>query len=154
MTDKKVLIAYYSRSGNTKNTAEKIHSIIGGDLFEIKPVQQYPDDYKELVNLAMQEKLADKKPELVEHCDITPYDTIFIGSPVWWYTFSTPVRTFLCENDFSDKTIMPFCTHGGGGASSTYTDIKKLCPNANVKEGFSSYENSAQIQDIENWIDK
>ncbi|MBQ7450829.1 flavodoxin [bacterium] len=153
MAGKKILIAYYSYSGNTKSTAEKIQSVVGGDLFEIKPVQQYPNDYNEVVAIAKKEKAQNFKPELIKKGDISGYDTIFIGTPVWWWTFATPVRTFLSENDFTGKTIMPFCTHGGGGASSTYLDIQKLCPNADVKEGYTTYNNSATENEIKNWLE-
>ena len=63
-----------------------------------------------------------------------------------------PVKTFIKNNNFDGKTIAPFCTHGGGGASSTYTDMQKLAPNAVVTEGFTSYENSAKTDDVKNWI--
>jgi len=149
---KKVLIAYYSYSGNTKSVAEKIQQITGGDIFEIKTVQPYPKSYNEVVNQAKTEKAQEFKPELIDNCKISDYETIYIGTPVWWYTFASPIRTFLTENDFTGKTIKPFCTHGGGGASSTYGDIQKLCPNTTVKEGFTSYENTANISDIQSWI--
>ncbi len=152
MTDKKILIAYYSYSGNTKAVAEQIHSLTGGDLFEIETYNEYPRNYNDIVKLAKIEKSENATPELVNNGDITNYDTIYLGTPVWWYTFATPIRTFLKNNDFSNKTIKPFCTHGGGGASSTYSDIQALCPNAVVKEGFTSYENSAKLSDIENWV--
>ena len=147
-----VLVAYYSYSGNTKAVAEKIKELTGGDLFEIKTVQEYPRNYNDIVNQAKQEKAQNYKPELANGCDISKYDTIYIGTPVWWYTFATPIRTFLAENDFSGKTIKPFCTHGGGGESDTYKDIQKLCPKAIVKEGYASFENSAKATDIENRI--
>ena len=152
MSDKKVLITYYSHSGNTKNIAEKIREITGGDLFEIKTSHEYPKNFTDIVNQAKKEKEAGFMPELTENIDISPYDTIFIGSPVWWYTFATPVRTFLSENDFSGKIIKPFCTHGGGGASMMFSDITKLCSDADVKEGFSSFENTAKESEIEQWI--
>ncbi|MBO7672517.1 NAD(P)H-dependent oxidoreductase [bacterium] len=152
MADKKVLIAYYSHSGNTKSVAEKIQQLTGGDMFEIKPVKAYPANYNDVVNLAQTEKAQNFKPELIDNGDISAYDTIFVGTPVWWYTFSSPVRTFLVAHDFAGKTIMPFCTHGGGGASATYTDMQKLCPNATVKNGFTSFEDSAQLKDIEDWL--
>ena len=148
----KILIAYYSYSGNTKSVAEKIKELTDGDLFEIKTVKEYPRNYNDIVNVAKEEKANDTRPELTEHCDISGYDTIFIGTPVWWYTFATPIKTFLTENDFAGKTIMPFCTHGGGGASSTYTDIQQLCPTADVKEGFTSYTDSATVEEIKKWI--
>ena len=150
--DKKILIAYYSYSGNTKAIAEKIKEITGGDLFEIKTNHEYPKNYTDIINQAKLEKEQNFKPELTEKADISDYNTIFIGSPVWWYTFASPIRTFLSENDFSGKTIKPFCTHGGGGASNTYSDIKELCPDADVKSGFDSYENSAKEHEILNWI--
>lgn len=152
MSEKKVLIAYYSHSGNTKRVAEKIQQLTGGDMFEIKPVKAYPPNYNDVVNLAQTEKAQNFKPELIDNGNISAYDTIFVGTPVWWYTFSSPVRTFLSKHDFSGKTIMPFCTHGGGGESSTYSDMQKLCPDATVKKGFTSFENSAKSEDIEYWL--
>lgn len=149
---KKILIAYYSYSGNTRKIAEKIKKLTGGDLFEIKPVKSYPANYNDMINLAKKEKETDYKPELTEKTDLADYDTIYLGTPVWWYTFASPVRTFLSENDFSGKTIKPYCTHGGGGASNTFTDIQKLCPDANVKEGLEFIENSAKDAELEAWV--
>lgn len=153
MTDKKVLIAYYSRSGNTKAVAQKIQSVTGGDLFEIKPLKPYPKDYDTMTQLVQKEKQQDIRPELADNGNIKDYDVVFVGTPVWWYTLSSPVKTFLTKNDFSGKTIVPFCTHGGGGASSTYADMQKLAPNAKVTEGYASYENSADTKEIIKWID-
>jgi flavodoxin len=154
MTGEKILIAYYSYSGNTKSVAEKIQSLTGGNLFEIKPVKKYPDVYKEVVSIVKNEKAENYKPALLQKCNVKNYDTIFIGTPVWWWTFASPVRTFLSENDFSGKTIIPFCTHGGGGASSTYNDIKELCPDAVIKEGFTSYNDTAVLKDIQKWVEE
>lgn len=149
---KKILVAYYSHSGNTKAAAEKIHAFTGGDLFEIKPVKAYPNDYNAVVELAKTEKQQDIRPALVDNGNPENYDVIYLGTPVWWYTMASPVKTFLTQNDFSGKTIVPFCTHGGGGASSTYTDMQKLVPNAVVKTGYTSYDNSANDEEIKNWI--
>ena len=148
----KTLIAYYSYSGNTKAVAEKIQQINGGDLFEIQTKQQYPTNYNDIVNQAKNEKEQNYMPELIDNGNVSDYDTIYIGTPVWWYTFATPIKTFLTKNDFAGKVIKPFCTHGGGGASFTYTDIHKLCPQSDIKEGFTSYEHSAKDIDIENWV--
>lgn len=152
MSDKKILIAYYSYSGNTRAAAQKIQNITSGDMFEIQTVKEYPRNYNDIVNLAKTEKQNDIKPELVDNGNVENYDIIFLGTPVWWYTMATPVKTFLTKNNFDGKIIAPFCTHGGGGASSTYTDIQKLAPNAKVTEGFTSYENSAKDAEIQNWI--
>lgn len=152
MSNKKILIAYYSHSGNTKSVAKKIQEITGGDLFKIEPLKPYPNNYNDIVNQAKLEKLENFSPELVENGNISEYDIIYIGTPVWWYTFASPIRTFLKENDFSGKIIMPFCTHGGGGASSTYTDMEKLCPSANIKSGHTLYENNIDLREIKKWI--
>ncbi len=148
----KTLIVYFSYSGNTRTVAQKIQEITKGVLFEINTVQDYPKDYNEVVSQAQKEKMSGYKPQLKENIDISNYDTIFIGTPVWWYTFATPIRTFLEENNFEGKTIIPFCTHGGGGASSTYIDMKKIAQSAIFKEGYTSYGNSARLSEIENWI--
>lgn len=152
MTDKKILIAYYSYSGNTKAVAEKIQSVAGGDLFEIQPAKAYPKDYDTVVTQAQLEKQKDTKPELIDNGNIKNYDIIFLGTPVWWYTMASPVKTFLSKNNFEGKTIVPFCTHGGGGASSTYTDMQKLAPKATITEGYTSYEKTANKNDIVKWI--
>ncbi|MBO6256898.1 flavodoxin [bacterium] len=152
MSENKILIAYYSYSGNTKLVAEKIKNITGGEIFEIKTIKEYPRNYTDVVNLAKQEKEQDLRPELANKIDISNFDIIYLGTPVWWYTFATPIKTFLTEYDFTGKTIIPFCTHGGGGASATYSDMEKLCPNATIKRGFTSYEHSAKDSEIEEWI--
>ena len=150
MSNKKILIAYYSHSGNTKAAAEKIKSLTDGDLLELKPVNDYPQDYNTVVNQAKLEKQNDVRPELVNVGNTAEYDVVFIGTPVWWYTMASPVKTFLSANNFEGKIVAPFCTHGGGGA--TYTDIKNLAQGAEVKEGYTSYENSANIEEIGKWI--
>ena len=152
MSESRTLVAYYSYSGNTKAIAEKISELTGGDLFEIKTVKEYPRNYNDIVNLVKTEKEENSIPELADNGNISDYDTIYIGTPVWWYTLSTPVKAFLTNNNFTGKTIKPFCTHGGGGESSTYVDIEKLCPDAEIESGFTSYENSAKAEEIENWI--
>lgn len=154
MSNKKVLIAYYSYSGNTKRVAEKIQQLTNGDIFEIVTKKAYPNNYNDVVNLAKDEKQKDIKPELTDNGNVKDYDIIFLGTPVWWYTMASPVKTFLSKNDFTGKTIVPFCTHGGGGASSTYIDMQKLAKGAKVTEGYTSYENSAKDSEIADWINK
>ena len=149
---KKILVAYYSHSGNTKSVAGKIKEITGADIFEIKPQKEYSNNYNEVVNQAKIEKENNTKPELVNLGDISEYDIIFVGTPVWWYTMASPVRTYLSEHNWNNKIIVPFCTHGGGGASNTYHDIQEISQGARVLEGYTSYENSGKIEDIKTWI--
>lgn len=152
MAEKKSLVVYYSYSGNTRKVAQEIQKITNSDIFEIRPLREYPRNYNDVVNQAKQEKQNDIKPELAEVGSIEKYDVIYLGTPVWWYTLSSPVKTFLSSHDFSTKTIIPFCTHGGGGASSTYSDMQKLSPNAVFKSGLTTYEDSVKTSEIEDWI--
>lgn len=153
MTDKKILIAYYSWSGNTKAAALKIQKQTGGDIFEIAPKNPYPSGYNEVVAQAKNEKNENFMPELKANVkDLSNYDVIFIGTPVWWYTMAPPVKTFIAQNNFDGKIIAPFCTHGGGGASATYSDIQKLAPKAKVLQGFTTYEKTADDKSIADWI--
>ena len=152
MTYSNSLIAYYSRKGNnymggkivnlpignTEVVATKIQKLTGGDLFQIETVKAYPADYIETTTVAMDEKKKNARPELTEKIDnMDSYNVIYLGYPNWWGTFPMAVFTFLESYDFSGKTIIPFCTHEGSGLSNSERDIKKLCPNANVKSGFA-----------------
>ena len=136
----KILIAYYSRSGNTKKIADLIRQQVGGTLHEITPEIPYPNSYQETVDQAKIEIRDGHKPALqsaLDHPD--SYDVVFIGSPNWWDTIAPPVATFLSVYDFSGKTIVPFCTHGGGGLGRIRKDIAKLCPQSTLLDSFESY---------------
>ena len=156
MPERKVLIAYYSYSGNTKYIAEKIQKMTRGDLFEIKTVKTYPKNYNEVVEEAKKEKNSDYRPELQSKVkNINEYNIVFIGTPVWWYTMTPAVKSFITETDLKGKTIIPFCTHGGGGASSTFIDMAKLLPDSKVLKGIEIYErgNASTDKDINIWIE-
>jgi len=152
--DKKIMIAYYSHSGNTKSLAKMIQSQTGGDMFEIQPKTAYPNDYTALTELAKNEQQSGKFPELADNGNTGSYEVIFVGTPVWWGTMSNPVKTFLTVNNFDGKTVIPFCTHGGGGASATFSDIQKFLPNSKVSEGFSAQSNSAKLTEVKAWLEK
>lgn len=127
----KILIAYYSWSGNTRFAAEQIQKLTGGTLFEIKPVKAYPSEYSACVDQAKQECRDEFKPELATKVeDFSKYDVIFVGTPNWWSTMAPPVRSFLAGYDFSGKTVIPFVTHGGGGMARCERDMRKVCPKA------------------------
>ena len=138
---KKILVAYYSHSGNTAEIASYIQKQTDGTLFEIIPVSPYPTGYNDVVRQSKIEIQAGKKPELKTKINNTEsYDIIFIGSPNWWGAIAPPVAAFLSEYNFSNKTIVPFCTHGGGGYGSMFKDISLLCPNSNVLNGFDVFD--------------
>lgn len=133
---KKVLVAYYSHSGNTREVARQIAGVSGGELFEIVPVTPYPSDYRTVVDQAKKEIEAGARPALKNWVeDMSQYDVIFIGSPCWWATVAPPVATFLTSYDFAGKTVVPFMTHEGSRMGRSEEDIRKLCPKSQVPDG-------------------
>ncbi|AKN30049.1 flavodoxin [Clostridium carboxidivorans P7] len=137
---KNILIAYFTHSGNTGIIANLIHNIVGGITFEVQPEVSYSNSYNMVVEQAKKEIKAGYKPVLKTNLDsIEVYDTVFVGSPNWWSTIAPPIATFLSDHDWSGKTIVPFCTHGGGGQAQVIKDIAKLCPGAAVLDGFDVY---------------
>jgi flavodoxin len=154
---KKILVAYFSHSGNTREVADQIHKSVGGDIFEIQSVKPYPHDYDAVVQQARQELDSGYKPALkTKNENINSYDLVFIGYPIWWGTFPAPVGTFLAEYDLSGKTIAPFCTHEGSGLGRSATDISRLCPKSTVLEGVAirgSVVKTAQNK-VSEWLEK
>jgi flavodoxin len=135
---KKILVAYFSHSGNTREIANQIHKGVGGDMFEIQAVEPYPDDYDAVVRQARQELSSGYRPALKTKPEyITSYNLVFVGYPNWCGTVPAPVGTFLIERDFSGKIIAPFCTHEGSGLGRSVTDISKLCPKSTVLDGIA-----------------
>jgi flavodoxin len=135
---KKVLVAYYSYSGKTREIASHIHDMVGGDIFEIQAVNPYPSDYDALVKQAKEELASCHKPVLKTKIgNFSSYDLVFVGFPNWCNTFPASVRTFLSQYDFSGKTVVPFCTHGGTGLGRSVADITKLCPKSILPDGIA-----------------
>ena len=152
-----ILVAYFSWSGNTAMVAKQIHNVLGGDIFEICAEEAYSSVYRDVVNRARQELREDERPELMEDLDtIASYDTIFIGYPNWCNTFPAPVLTFLSNHDFSGKTIIPFCTHGGGGIGNSLRDFSKYCTSAKIVKGLSLNGNSVirNNSEVIDWIEE
>lgn len=133
--DKKVLVLYFSESGNTQKFAKIISDEAGGDFRRIETVKAYPKGNK-LFDYTEKEKDQDARPQLKDlsiHMD--DYDVVFIGYPIWWYTLPMPLYSFFDQYDLSGKTIIPFNTHEGSGDGGTYETIKDLEPKASVLEG-------------------
>ena len=152
----KVLVVYFSQSGNTQKLAKLISDRVGGDFVRIETVQTYPTEYNELADFAKNERDNNIKPELKDlGINIDDYDTIFIGYPIWWYQMPMPMYTFFDTYDFDGKTIVPFNTHEGSGDGGTYDDIKKLEPNSTVLEGLpirGGDMTSDQSSKVDNWL--
>ena len=141
--------------GNMQYMAMTIQEAIGGELFRIETKEKYPLEHETLVNQAKEEQNEEVRPELATHIEnVEQYDIIFLGYPNWWGDMPQPLYTFLEEYDFSGKTIIPFNSHGGSGFSNTIEEIKKLQPNATVKDdGLSISRNDVadSEQEITDW---
>ena len=152
---KKALIVFYSWSGNTRALAGLIRQHLNADMSEVLPVTPYPSGYNDCVALAQKEKNENVFPALRPlPMDVSAYDVILAGSPNWWGTWAGPMRTFLHDNDFKGKTVLPFATHGGGGWQSMPADIAGLCPGARIGEGLSVYGSDAarSSAQVERWL--
>ena len=153
--NKKILIAYFSHTGNTRVFAEAIQKQVGGSLWAIEPQDAYPKNHNQVVEQAKGEINSKFAPKLAKKiANIRDYDIIFIGTPIWWYTVAPPVRTFLTEYDLADKTIIPFSTHKGSGLSGIDKMMQEIQPKAKVMEGLAIWDNQANSKqaDITNWL--
>ena len=138
-----VLITYFSASGVTKSVAENIADENGYDIFEITPVEKYTAadlDYMDK-NSRSTIEMNDKsfRPPIAETCDVSGYDIIAIGFPVWWYTAPTIINTFIESVDLKGKTIKVFCTSCGSGVDKCVSDLQDAYPELDFAKGMRSY---------------
>lgn len=151
----KILIVFFSWGGNTRGIAREIQTQTGADLFEIQLVNPYSGDYNTVLNEAQRDQNEQARPELATHVEnMEEYDTIILGYPNWWASIPMPIASFLEEYDFSGKTIIPFCSHGGGRFGQSLTAIAKLAPDAVMGEGLSiHYSGGSSLSgDVEQWL--
>lgn len=152
---KKILVAYFSRGGNTKYAAEQIQKATGGTLFEIKPVNAYPAEYKDCAEQAKKEINEGYKPSLAAKVDnMEQYDVVFVGTPNWWSSIAPPLASFLSDNKWEGKTVITFVTHGGGGMARCESEVKKLIPGAKTLKGkaFPGRDIKNASSDIAKWV--
>ena len=151
----KKLVAYFSASGVTKKVAEMISEVSEYELYEIKPKQAYTNadlNWKDK-NSRSSVEMKDKKfrPEIItKDIEMSDYDEIILGFPIWWYVAPAIINTFLEAYDFSGKKITLFATSGGSGFGNTVSELKPSAPNADIVEG--KLLNNANKQEIENWL--
>ncbi|RHI95656.1 flavodoxin [Phocaeicola vulgatus] len=151
------LVADGKLQGNTEYVATVISEATDGDLFEIKTVHTYPGTHKELIDAAKKESDEDARPALATHIkNLDEYDVVFVGFPNWWYDMPQPLYTFFDEYDFSGKTVVPFCTHGGSRFSDAIKTIREMEQGTTVLDGYAiARDRVAGSQDgILNWIEK
>jgi flavodoxin len=138
LKDKKVLLVYLSRTKNTKTIAEIIQKNVGGDLVELELQKPYPENYKSIVDQVSKENESGFLPPLKTKIEnIEKYDVVFIGFPTWGMKLPPPMKSFLSENNFKGKTIIPFNTNAGYGIGSSFETVKKLSRESKVLEGFT-----------------
>ena len=153
--NKKVLVVYFSETGNTQKLAKLISDEVGGDFRRIETVKSYPTG-EALFDYTKNERDNDERPELKDlEVNMDDYDVIFVGYPIWWYTLPMPIYTFFDKYDFDDKIIVPFNTHEGSGDGGTYSTIKNWEKNAKVLDGLAirgGDMESDQTTRIRNWL--
>ena len=169
MAERKSLVSYFSRKGdnyvggniinltvgNTEVVAKKIQKATESDLFEIKTIKEYPEDYTKTTEIAKEEVSQNIRPELTQTInDMEKYDIIYLGYPNWWGTMPMVVFSFLEAYDFSGKTIIPFCTHEGSSMGSSEKDINRICPDSKILKGLSVWGNKAEesYEEIQRWL--
>ena len=150
-----VLIAYFSASGVTKDIAEKIASQNDYDIFEIVPEEIYTPqdldwtDKESRSTVEMNDKTF--RPPISESTDVSKYDTVVIGFPVWWYTAPSIINTFIESVDLSGKTIKAFCTSGGSGIDKCVSDLQAAYPELNFEKGMRF---SGNVDGAKEWIEE
>ena len=145
----KTLIAYFSWSGNTAKLAQMIADATGGELFAVEPETPYSDDYNAVVDQAKVEQSENARPAVanaVENWE--DYDTIFVGYPNWWSDVPMVMLTFMESYDWSGKTVIPFCTSGGGGFGNGISSITAATSGASVLDGF--HVNGSRVDGAQN----
>ncbi len=165
MKDKKSLIIYFSRAdenysvgyiekGNTEVIAEYIQEITNGDMFKVEPANPYAKDYNTCIEEAKERQANHNAPIIGEVPNITEYEVIYIGAPVYWSDLPEEMVTAIKDLNFSGKTIRPFTTHEGSGLGSIPSQIKKICSGAIVLDGLAIRGSSVNTSKnrVEDWI--
>lgn len=152
---KKTLIVFFSWGGTTCGIAQKIQKKLGYDLFEIELEKPYSTDYSTVLNEAQRDQRNEARPAIKNKVvDFSKYDTILLGYPNWWASIPMPIATFLETYDFGGKTVVPFCSHGGGRLGQSVSAITKLVPEATVKNPLSIHYSggSSLDSDVDKWL--
>ena len=136
-TGSKILVACFTRTGNTKVIAHQVRRALKADLFEIEPAAPYPEDYEQTVAQAVRERDSGVRPPLKANVpDIHAYNAVFLGFPIWGETAPPIIRSFLSQHDLSGRTLVPFITHGGYGQGRSMAVVREHAPRASVLAPF------------------
>jgi len=149
------LVAFFSRTGNTKLIAGAVRRNVGADLFEVQPADPYPEDYEATVAQAEREKQTGYEPALKENVgEIGTYTTVYLGFPIWGSTAPTVIKSFLSKHDFSGKDLVPLITHGGFGAGDSLAVLRRMAPNARLRKPFviRMDQERAILRELTSWL--
>ena len=153
-TNTNSVVLYFSATGTTKRIAERIANELNSDIIEIAPNEEYKDedlDYNNDCRANREQNDPESRPEIKNTIDISKYDTIYLGYPIWWGTNPKIILTLLDTYDFSNKTIIPFCTSGSTGISESVNDLRSYNSKLNIKNG-QRFSSSTSDEEILNFI--
>ena len=151
----RALVAFFTRSGNTKLVASKVRHDLNADLLEIQPAEPYPEDYDATVAQAEREKQTGYEPPLKEGVgEIGAYSTIYLGFPIWGSTAPTVIKSFLSKHDLAGKELVPLITHGGYGAGDSVAVLRRMAPNAHLRKPFiiRMDQERAILREVTSWL--
>lgn len=152
-SDNRILIAYFSKTGNTEEAVHMIHDITGADIFEIIAADEYPQSYQETVDRARIELDTNARPALAaEFSNMQDYDVILLGYPIWWHTEPMIINTFLESYDLNGKLIIPFCTSGGSDISESIQDLTEIANARGASVGIGLTANYIDEAAIRSWL--
>ena len=150
----KSVVLYFSATGTTKKVADKIATKSNSDIIEIIPKEEYKSEdlnYNSDCRANREQRDSKSRPEIKNKIDISKYDTIYLGYPIWWGTNPKIILTLLDTYDFSNKTIIPFCTSGSTGISESVNDLRSYNSKLNIKNG-QRFSSSTSDEEISNFI--
>jgi flavodoxin len=151
----RILVAYFTRSGNSKVIAGKVCRDLDADLFEIQPATPYPEDYEATVGQAERERQAGYEPPLKALvANIATYTTVYLGFPIWGSTVPTVIKSFLSKHDHTGKDLIPLITHGGYGAGDSLTVLRRMAPRSRLRKEFiiRMDQERAILRDVSRWL--
>ncbi len=151
----KVLVAYFTRTGNTRLIATQIARALDATVFQIVPASAYPADYEAQVAQAERERQQNYEPPLNASVpNIQSFETVFLGFPIWGMTAPSVIRSFLTQHDLSGKTLVPFITHGGYGLGNSLTVVADHAANARLVKEFSKQcdQERETLSEVTQWL--
>lgn len=158
MKEKNVLVAYFSASGETARLAKTLAQVTGGELYEIRSPKPYTaadlnwQDIRSRSTLEMKDKAC--RPEIAgPDVEVSPYDVVFVGFPIWWYEAPRIIQSFLEKYDFSGKTVVPFATSGGSGFGRTDSILQKSCSHETRWCSGRRLSSRASAETVKEWVD-